>query len=147
MPMLREALAGRMECLYLRPLTEAEKEGASGHFLKLWRAGKLARKVPQGRTPGASALPARLVEGGYPEACARGPKRARRWRQQYLQSSIERDIQDLADIRDSGLAATLADLRPAHWNPERPASGITATKTRWKWIWSWTWMARYGASK
>ena len=195
LPRLADSLAGRMECLYLHPLTEAEKEGAPGYFLKLWRAGKLAKTVPQGRTPSASALPARLVEGGYPEACARGPKRARRWQQQYLQSIIERDIQDLADIRDgqevarlleylshqtasllnvsatakalghtrptierylgvleklflirrlpawhsnrgkrlvktpkihvrdSGLAATLADLRPEHWNPERTRFG------------------------
>ena len=195
LPRLADSLAGRMECLYLHPLTEAEKEGAAGDFLDCWRAGKLTQGPRASHPPVASALPARLVAGGYPEACARGPKRARRWQQQYLQSIIERDIQDLADIRDgrevsrlleylshqtasllnvsfmanalgharptierylgvleklflirrlpawhsnrskrlvktpkihvcdSGLAATLADLRPEHWNPERTRFG------------------------
>lgn len=109
LPRLADSLAGRMECLYLQPLTEAEKARAPGRFLDAWLAGKLATRLPPSRTPAASELPGRLVAGGYPDAFARSPKRARRWQQQYLQSIIERDIHDVADIRDGREVARLLE--------------------------------------
>lgn len=109
LPRLADSLAGRMECLYLQPLTEAEKVRASGRFLEAWVAGELAAELAPSRVPAASELPARLVVGGYPEALARSPRRARRWQQQYLQSIIERDIQDVADIRAGREVARLLE--------------------------------------
>lgn len=35
-PRLADSLAGRMECLYLQPFTEAEKERSAGRFLHHW---------------------------------------------------------------------------------------------------------------
>lgn len=109
LPRLADSLAGRMECLYLQPLVEAEKQGAPGRFLDAWFAGALNGSLPASRDPAASDLPARLVAGGYPEAIARSPTRARRWQQQYLQALIERDIHDVADIRDSQEVARLLE--------------------------------------
>lgn len=109
LPRLADSLAGRMECLYLQPLTEAEKVRAPGRFLEAWVAGELAAELAPSRVPAASELPARLVVGGYPEALARSPRRARRWQQQYLQSIIERDIQDVADIRAGREVARLLE--------------------------------------
>ncbi|TVQ31146.1 MAG: ATP-binding protein [Wenzhouxiangella sp.] len=100
LPRLADSLAGRMECLYLQPLTEAEKEGAPGDFLRYWLAGELKPELPSRNDREPLAVPNRLVVGGYPEACFRQPQRARRWQRQYLQSIIERDIHDVAEVKD-----------------------------------------------
>lgn len=107
LPRLADSLAGRMECLYLQPLAEAEKQRAPGQFLATWLAGKLDGTLAGSRPPGASDLPFRLVAGGYPEAVARSPNRARRWQQQYLHSIIQRDIQDVAEVREGQEVARL----------------------------------------
>ncbi|PKL95275.1 MAG: AAA family ATPase [Gammaproteobacteria bacterium HGW-Gammaproteobacteria-8] len=109
LPRLADSLAGRMECLYLHPLTEAEKHGAPGKFLDDWLKGNLPTKLSPSRPASASTLPHRLVAGGYPDALTRNPKRARRWQHQYLQSIIERDIHDVADIRDGQEVARLLE--------------------------------------
>jgi uncharacterized protein len=109
LPRLADSLAGRMECLYLQPLTEAEKEGAAGDFLERWLAGELAPELPGQNDRGGLTLPQRLVAGGYPEACFRQPQRARRWQRQYLQSIIERDIHDVAEVKDGADVAQLLE--------------------------------------
>ena len=109
LPRLADSLAGRMECLYLHPLTEAEKIASPGRFLDRWLKGKLAKRPHASRSPVASDLPVRLAIGGYPEAFVRNPKRARRWQRQYLQSIIERDIHDVADIREGQQVARLME--------------------------------------
>lgn len=109
LPRLADSLAGRMECLYLQPLTEAEKEGTEGRFLEQWLAGDLAPELPGQSRLREPALPQRLVAGGYPEACFRQPHRARRWQRQYLQSIIERDIHDVAEVKDGKDVAQLLE--------------------------------------
>ena len=109
LPRLADSLAGRMECLYLQPLTEAEKEGAAGDFLQRWLAGALEPELPGESNRDGLSLPQRLVAGGYPEACFRQPQRARRWQRQYLQSIIERDIHDVAEVKDGADVAQLLE--------------------------------------
>ncbi len=195
LPRLADSLAGRMECLYLQPFTEAEKERAPGKFLHHWMAGELSMKLPASQAPSASELPRRLAAGGFPDACFRSPQRARKWQSEYITSIMERDVHDIADVKnandiarllaflanqtatllnvsatanalghtrrtieshlgileklflirclpawhsnhnkrlvktpkihfcDSGVAATLADLRPEQWNEQRPRFG------------------------
>lgn len=43
-----------------------------------------------------------LLAGGYPEAVFRTGGRAERWKMNYLQSIIERDVQDIAQVKDAG---------------------------------------------
>lgn len=100
LPRLADSLAGRMECLYLHPFTESEKEGNSGDFLRAWMAGGIETRLSPSRPLKQSSLPQRLVAGGYPEAFKRVPNRARTWKEQYIQSIIERDIHDIAQVRD-----------------------------------------------
>ncbi len=100
LPRLADSLAGRMECLYLHPLTESEKMGAPGRFLNQWMSNAMETTLSASRDPAPSTLPGRLVAGGYPEAFHRSPKRARNWQRQYLQSIIERDIDDIAEVKD-----------------------------------------------
>jgi predicted AAA+ superfamily ATPase len=99
LPKLADSLAGRMEWLYLHPLTESEIERTPGKFLNDWIKGEIKVVAAKGKKPEPFDLARRLVAGGYPEAVRRTPKRARNWQRQYLQSIIERDVRDIADIK------------------------------------------------
>jgi predicted AAA+ superfamily ATPase len=101
LPRLADSLAGRMECLHLHPLTEAEVRRAPGQFLKVFLAGDLKQEITASAKPKPSALPAILVTGGYPESVKRDPVRGDRWRRNYIQSIIERDIHDIAEVRNA----------------------------------------------
>ncbi len=101
LPRLADSLAGRMECLHLHPLTEAEVRRAPCQFLKVFLAGDLKQEITASAKPKPSALPAILVTGGYPESVKRDPVRGDRWRRNYIQSIIERDIHDIAEVRDA----------------------------------------------
>jgi len=110
LPKLADSLAGRMECLYLHPFAEAEKAGCPGRFLEIWISGKLGVEMVGTQPPRPSEIPGRLVRGGYPEASGRTPVRARQWLRQYLASIIERDIHDVATIRDGESLSRLLEL-------------------------------------
>lgn len=101
LPRLADSLAGRMECLYLQPFTESEKEGSPGQFLTRWMSGQLPTTLPSSHSPSASELPVRLLAGGFPDAFLRSPRRARRWQLEYVNSIIERDILDIADVKNA----------------------------------------------
>jgi predicted AAA+ superfamily ATPase len=99
LPHLSDSLAGRMEVIHLHPLTEAEKERAPGRFLETFLAGELQPEIrPQTAT--SLALVRRILAGGFPEACTRSASRARVWHQQYLRAILERDVRDIAKVRD-----------------------------------------------
>ncbi len=111
LPRLADSLAGRMECLWLHPFTEAEIRRTPGKFLEKLLAGDLGPKIRASGTPKPSELPGLLVAGGYPESIQRDPERADRWRRNYLRSVVERDIGDIAKIKDaSDLSRLLALL-------------------------------------
>lgn len=110
LPHLPDSLAGRMECLYLHPLTEAEKSWNPGHFLSRWLANDLSDKRLREDSLAPSSLPGRIVAGGYPEPQGRSPIRARQWHRQYLRSVIDRDVHDVALVRDSEEVARLLEM-------------------------------------
>jgi predicted AAA+ superfamily ATPase len=90
-----------MECIYLHPITEAEKNGQLGHFIKDLIRGAIEPSIIAVNEVGLqSTLPKRLVAGGYPEAFQRLPERAIQWQSQYIQSIIERDIKDIAQVKE-----------------------------------------------
>lgn len=100
LPDLSESLAGRMEVIYLHPLTEAEKEGAPGAFFSTLFAGELHAELRLADAASAVSIVRRIIQGGFPEACSRTPARARSWHRQYLRAVLERDVHDVAKIRD-----------------------------------------------
>lgn len=110
LPKVAESLAGRMETVYLQPLTDSEKEESSGKFLKEFLAGRIATEIRNEDESSATTIPCRLVAGGYPEPLTRPNARARQWHRQYLKSIIERDIKDVARIKDGNDLLRLLEL-------------------------------------
>jgi hypothetical protein len=100
-----------MECLYLHPFTVSEINRTPGNFLSDFLAGKLSPKLTPAQTPKPSELPKILLAGGYPESVFRDPERAERWKTNYVQSVVERDVRDIAEVKDaSDLVRLLAFL-------------------------------------
>ena len=109
-PTVTESLTGRMEIAQLHPLTESEKARAPGRFLSDLLNGAIKPGIRPETAPEEPSLPERLVAGGYPEPLTRPPVRSRQWHRQYLRSIIDRDVQDVARVRDARELARLLEL-------------------------------------
>lgn len=109
-PKASESLAGRVEIVQLQPLTEAEKARKPGCFLSDFLNDGFKPCLRLKSVPSKPALEDRLVAGGYPEALARPPDRARQWHRQYLRSLIERDVKEVARIRGANELGRLVKL-------------------------------------
>ncbi|MCL1960846.1 MAG: ATP-binding protein, partial [Desulfovibrionaceae bacterium] len=109
LPNLGDSLAGRMEVLYLQPLSASEMARKPGRFLSDLLEGRLraALRPPAIKPP---ALTGRLVAGGFPQAVARKPVRARAWHRSYLQTLVERDARDVSRLRDTSALMRLLQL-------------------------------------
>lgn len=110
LPDLGDSLAGRMEVVQLQPLTAAEQARAPGRFLEAFLGGRLKPAVAAEVPRAPLSLAERVVAGGYPEAIARPPMRARAWHRQYLGSLLERDVRDVARVRDTAAVDRLLEL-------------------------------------
>jgi len=77
LPRLGDSLAGRMEVVDLPPLTAAEQARKPGRFLRALIEGRLKPSLTTANRPGLAQLAARVTAGGFPEAVARPPARAR----------------------------------------------------------------------
>ena len=105
-----ESLAGRMEITQLHPLAEAEKTGRTGGFVSALLKGDFHPGIGNRDSAAGPTLAQRMVAGGYPVALTRNPVRARQWHRQYLQSIIERDVRDVARVRDAHELLRLLEL-------------------------------------
>lgn len=98
LPAVADSLAGRMEVLTLWPLSCAEVVDSPGTN----RADALFAGDWQALAPppcDRAQLVARLLSGGFPEAVARSvPSRRDAWFHSYVQTLLERDLRDLANI-------------------------------------------------
>ncbi|MCH7226464.1 ATP-binding protein [Haloferula sp. A504] len=113
LPDLADSLAGRMECVHLHPLTESEKDRSGGHLLRRMLAGDFGERfesVLREDTIDPSSLVGRVVRGGFPEVRNRPYPRARQWHRQYLRAVIDRDVHDVARVRDAAEIGRLLEL-------------------------------------
>jgi uncharacterized protein len=100
LPKLADSLAGRMEILTLWPLAQAEIEGGRHNLVD----ALFESKAPwlhnlQGLAPDLADLRYRMLAGGYPEALTRSTETRRdAWFAAYLNTILQRDIRDLAQI-------------------------------------------------
>lgn len=109
LPGVQESLAGRMEVIYLHPLSEQEKHH-SGHSLLRSILSDQIRPAISGLLPPVAGVAEAVVWGGYPEPNTRTEPRARQWFRQYLNAIIQRDVQDIANIRDGDELLRLLQL-------------------------------------
>ena len=110
LPSLGDSLAGRMEVVQLHPLTAAEQARTKGGFLAALLAGRLKPTVAKTAAQNPLALAKRIVAGGFPEAVARSAIRARSWHREYLRTLLERDVQDVARVRDTAAVGRLLEM-------------------------------------
>lgn len=110
LPKVGDSLAGRIEFVQLHPLTESEKERQPGGLLQAFLAGSLAPRISGTEAKPASHLHERLLRGGYPPAQLRSPERARQWHRQYLRTILERDVPDVARVRDATELGRLMEI-------------------------------------
>ena len=97
LPRLAESLAGRMELHTLWPFSQGELAGVRETFIDRVFAPKLP--TPETAPEPEAALVERICTGGYPEAHARrSPGRRRAWFDSYVDSVLQRDLRDLANI-------------------------------------------------
>lgn len=109
LPKVKESLAGRIEILHLHPLTQAEKEQQQPIFLPRLFSQQLRASITHTQQE-LTGIAERVCNGGYPEPNTRTPSRARQWFKQYLQTIIQNDVQDVANIRDEDELYRLAEL-------------------------------------
>lgn len=110
LPRLGDSLAGRMEVVELQPLTAAEQMRQPGRFMGELLEGSLHSAIEPAPPADLSPLAERVVAGGFPEAVQRPPPRARTWHRQYLRRLIERDVQDVARVREPHELSRLLQL-------------------------------------
>ena len=96
-PTVSESLAGRVELATLLPLSRAEVIGRKPTFLAACFAGK--PPAPAEKLYG-DGLVAAVLAGGYPEVIKRKtPARRRKWCSDYLETILQRDVREIADIQ------------------------------------------------
>lgn len=110
LPKLGDSLAGRMEVVHLHPLTAAEQARKPGRFLSELLEGRIKAQVIASKAEATLAVAERVVSGGFPEAVARSGARARAWHREYLRTLIERDVQDVARVRDANAVGRLLEM-------------------------------------
>lgn len=96
LPMVADSLAGRMETLTLLPLSLSEIHRSNANWVDDAFSGNLltATQLFLG-----DELIETVLRGGYPEAVFRSSTRRRaEWGRQYINSIIQRDVRDVADV-------------------------------------------------
>lgn len=98
LPILAESLAGRMEIITLWPLSGGEmSQAATANRADRLFDGNLT--TPTIAPCERSTLIDKLLSGGFPEAVARpSAKRRAAWFESYLQTILQRDVRELANL-------------------------------------------------
>ncbi len=98
LPKVSESLAGRMEVQRLRPLSQGEILGIKETFIEQLFADEfvLPTNFPN---EDRNDLFTRMLVGGYPEVVSRTAESRRQdWFRNYINTILQRDIRDLANI-------------------------------------------------
>lgn len=96
-PKVLDALTGRTALIALWPLAQAEIEGTSGNVVDALLAGTPPRV--QGAPVGRAAFVDRVTRGGYPSVLLATTRQRALFFADYLTSTLDRDLRELADAR------------------------------------------------
>lgn len=108
-PDLSQALAGRIEIHTLWPFSQGELEGSVEGFVD----AVFGVDLPSAPPPAVSQadLFTRAVRGGYPEVMARrAAHRRRAWYESYVETVLQREVRDLANVEGIGELPRLLTL-------------------------------------
>ena len=98
MPNIADSLAGRIEILNLRPLSQGEIEGEKEDFID-WACGDEFELPSTKYAESRESLFERMLTGGYPEVVQRKTaSRRSAWFNSYIATLLQRDVRDLANI-------------------------------------------------
>lgn len=133
MPRISESLAGRVEIVTLRPLSQGEIEGTQDKFIDAVFAARLPA-VDAGRS---EDLLDRVVRGGYPEPLSRTvPERRAAWFSSYVTTILQRDVRDVSGIQGLSefprLLALLASRASGLLNYSDLSRGLSLPQTTLK---------------
>lgn len=112
LPQLADSLAGRMEIIQLRPLAQSEIASQPPGFLaQLFKADFGPALNQTSHIQLGQTLAEIICSGGYPAAIARSStKRRSKWYKDFIASLIQRDVQDIARIRNLEILPKLLAL-------------------------------------
>lgn len=97
LPKVADSLAGRIETILLNPLSECEINDTEPSFLSHLTQKDSFPQLPC--TADKNYLIERVTRGCFPEPVLRSsPNRATTWYKQYVNSLIQKDVQDLLNI-------------------------------------------------
>ena len=99
-PKVHEALTGRAALVTLWPLAQSELEGSERNVVDALLTGDTPRVT--NAQVGREAFVSRIAEGGYPEARVLPPRQRRRLLADYVTSTLQRDLREIADARKLG---------------------------------------------
>lgn len=98
-PRLTESLAGRVEIINLRPLSQCEIENKKNKFIDNAFTGNLTANF---NSRLGEELAERIIAGGYPEPLLRDqPRRKRAWYNSYISVLVKKDIAEISSIHYS----------------------------------------------
>jgi hypothetical protein len=111
LPQLADSLAGRMEIIHLRPLAQCEITAQKPVFSQqLFSANFSGMNKNTYRRLGEKIAEI-ICTGGYPAAIARATeKRRSAWYRDYITTIIQRDVQNIANIRNLDILPKLLQL-------------------------------------
>ncbi len=110
-PTVAESLVGRVHLMMLRPLAQAEIEGAPGDLVaELFSDSFPAREA----AVEPAELRRRIVRGGFPEVVQRAdPAAADSWFESYSLLIVQREVQELLQVEDLRAVSRLLDFLAA----------------------------------
>lgn len=109
---LPDALPGRMEIIELWPFSQGEIEGRRDRFIDA--AFTRGTQINHESELRKNDYLEKLVVGGFPEAMRRRPRRRAAFFDAYLNTLIERDVLELANIQRKGELLKLLSLLVGH---------------------------------
>ena len=98
LPNIADSLAGRMEIIHLRPFAQVELSAQKPNFLQQL----FNQELTFDRCPILGSTLAHIIcSGGYPAALARNTEKRRSiWYRDYITSIVQRDVQEITNIRN-----------------------------------------------
>ena len=100
LPQAAQALTGRLHIMPVMPLAQAEITGTAGLLSRLFDRGEAAAQGVVSRTTREDYIN-RIVAGGLPLARRRTETARRRWFDDYVRLTLERDVVELRKIRQA----------------------------------------------